>query len=170
MESNSLQPPKVRLLENGLKKGFLRTSGNSEAQVTNTCGFDTLVQIITSALIQYESYRMSLDPYVQHDVIKVCQSLAVKGAVHETYLLRLYALSKVTQPIKVVGPRQSVLRKRKSSVAITYDCFCDLVDTSRELLEKIISANVTFKCSLRKFRNCTSPQEYAVINADTEVL
>ncbi|KAK3916381.1 120.7 kDa protein in NOF-FB transposable element [Frankliniella fusca] len=67
LESNALQPPKQRLLENGLRRGFSKTGDSSQAQLTNTCSFDVLAQIITSAYIQYGSYRIGLEPHLEGD-------------------------------------------------------------------------------------------------------
>ncbi|KAE8740771.1 hypothetical protein FOCC_FOCC013716 [Frankliniella occidentalis] len=168
--AKSIKPPKERLLENGMIRGFSKTDDNSEAQLTNTCAFDVIAQMVTCAYIQYDVYRNSLDLYPDEDVLNVCKSLAVEGAVTATYKLRLITLSKVTVPAKVVAPPLSVTRQRKSHVAITYDCFSDLIDLSRELLKNVVSLSVKYKCSQRKFRPCTSGNDHSIINADMGVL
>ncbi|KAK3917482.1 120.7 kDa protein in NOF-FB transposable element [Frankliniella fusca] len=174
LNSNSLQAPRDRLLVNGLKKGFINTSGNTKVQVKNTCAFDVLTQIITNGYIQYGVYRSNIESHLSddgdHDLLSTCKSLAVNGAVHKTYLLRVVALSKITQPAHVVGSAKSTTRSRKSTVNITYDCFSDLVDVSRQLLRDLMSATLKFKCSLRSFRRCTPDDEIQVVNADVGVI
>ncbi|KAE8740951.1 hypothetical protein FOCC_FOCC013525 [Frankliniella occidentalis] len=81
MNAKSLEPPKEILLKNGLHIGFCKTSATSHAQLKNTCAFDVLAQLTSSAYIQYEMYRNGLEPYLTgSDFFQTCLSLVEKGA------------------------------------------------------------------------------------------
>ncbi|KAE8743486.1 hypothetical protein FOCC_FOCC010909 [Frankliniella occidentalis] len=173
MSSNSLNPPKERVLLNGFKKGFMTTADGRQVELTNTCSFDVLVQIITSGYIQYDFYRKKIDALLDsnHLLLETCKSLALNGAVHATYLLRIQVLSNIFPPVKQAVPRRTT-RSKQVIPSIKYDCFSDLVDTARKLLLDVYSTTLVYtKCSQRTAsRPCTLDDSETVINADVEVL
>ena len=172
MESNALKLPSRRILVNGLLSKFIREKNGPVIQLKNTCAFDSIAQILANGYIQYEKYRDNVSN-CDNALIAASRSLAVEGAVHETYQLRLQALKAVVTPSEKneTIPLSGRTRSKKLSVQpVIYDCESCPIDTARDLLQGIDSVSVKYSCSLDPDKPCMNAANYTIIFPDLTIL
>ncbi|KAJ1531345.1 hypothetical protein ONE63_000029 [Megalurothrips usitatus] len=162
-QNGRLRPPKQRLLRNGNMLGYNEIEGGNQVRVSNTCSFDSLCQASTEGYVQYPSYRAVIDAS-SNPFFKLCKSLAVNGAVAETYKRRASTLSTLLpvtgSGLPGIGPR------RRRLVQLVYDCYEVLSDMAARVLDSIPSAKIKWRCE----KGCVKEEIYQVLPVDVETI
>ncbi|KAJ1523210.1 hypothetical protein ONE63_001097 [Megalurothrips usitatus] len=86
-EVGTMKPPKERLLQNGSLLGTLTTEDGRSIVLKNTCNIDSLSQLLSVAYTDRPEVRDAIN-HSSCLAFQLAQSLAIKGAVKDTYLMR----------------------------------------------------------------------------------
>ncbi|KAJ1518838.1 hypothetical protein ONE63_011542 [Megalurothrips usitatus] len=134
-DAEKLKPPKRQLLWNGNKTGFITTAESTRVHISNTCAFDCMAQMISNAYLNYPKYRATVDSS-KNRLMSTGKSLALEGAVNQTYKLRCEALTEVLPPTSTLPKFSAKTRTQRCSVlALRYDCMSDPPELATMLLE-----------------------------------
>lgn len=80
-QNETLQPPKLRLLENGSLGGFV-SDGDKQVQLKNTCNLDSICHLLAVAYVDSKTAREFIsDASDKNLIMKRVKLLATEGAV-----------------------------------------------------------------------------------------
>lgn len=144
-----LNPPKNYFLRNGVYTGFHSIAEHSKVQVTNTCAFDSMAQILMIAVIEYPLFRRHVQQNMAESAaLKLVWELAHVGAGKETYATRCKALvvpdvSKLSTVNTVPSTRSTSHRK---SCIMAYDCWGNLYTIMSNINLRTSSVTIEWTC------------------------
>lgn len=129
------------MVKNGNLTGFVEANG-SVVEMSNTCCFDALLQVLTKAFIQRDNFRIALTEMNDHKLCAAVKILATKGANKALYKTRAETLMEILAPS---GELVQTRSKRMRPPYLMYDCWGDFISLGTKLLDGIDSA--TYVCA-----------------------
>lgn len=137
---HELSIPKKLFIKNGNLSGFVEVN-DTVVEISNTCCFDALLQIMSKGFIQNEQFRDEVTQRQDHLFFEAVKLLATEGAKKLLYKKRAEILMAILEPS---GELTKTRSKKMRPSYLQYDCWNDFILLAEKLLEGMNS--VTYDC------------------------
>ena len=167
-DTKQLKQPKNFVLKNGNLTGFYETDKDTHAKVSNTCGYDSVIQICAVGYMEYPNFKNKIvlkkDDVPSLQLVNMLCTQGTQGACKETYLQRVKAnmqtcttsRSKTSPSRHSRGKRTKVSRlsgihpyaclQLPSNLNLQYDMYGNLSEMMDKLFAKFPSVQILWKC------------------------